>query len=84
MAEYSITNYQVIVEELIPEWTRRSRTKMVSSKGPGCFIWDSRKDGIRGTGMFYMRDMVSNYFSGEMAQGLQQMIDEANHDSEGY
>lgn len=32
--------------------------------------------------MFYTRDMVPKYFDGEMATGLQQMIDQANHSLE--
>ena len=80
--EFSLGNYKRIAEALIPEWTRRSRSQMVSSKGPGCFIWDSKKDGIQGTGMFYTKEMVSNHVSGEMAIGLQQMIAQADHSAE--
>jgi len=55
---------------------------MVASKGPGCFIWNSKTDGIQGTGMFYTKDMVPQYFSGVMAEELQQMIEQANHSEE--
>ena len=34
---------------------------VVAKLGPGCFVWDSREDGILGSGMFYRRDMVTNH-----------------------
>lgn len=79
---FSLANYREIANALIPEWSRRSRSEMVSSKGPGCFIWDSKRDGIQGSGMFYMRDMIPEYLAGEMAVGLQQMIDQADQSQE--
>ncbi|ROZ72090.1 hypothetical protein [Ramlibacter sp. WS9] len=80
--DFSIGNYHSIADSMISEWTRRSLAPMVASKGPGCFIWDAKKNGIQSTGMFYTKDMVPKYFNGEMAIGLQQMIEEADHSSE--
>ena len=80
--EFTIANYQSIANSMIAEWTQRSRTTMVASKGPGCFIWNSKTDGIQGSGMFYTKDMVPQYFSGVMAEELQQMIEQANHSEE--
>lgn len=80
--EFSLDSYQSVVESKIAEWTRRSRNPFVSSKGPGCFIWDSNSDGIQGSGAFCYRDIVQTYFSNETAVGLHQVIDEADHSME--
>ena len=50
--------------------------------GKGCFIWDFEKDKDGGRGIFCMRDIVKNYFEGEIAKELEKMIDEANHELE--
>ena len=31
------------------DWSDRSRSEMVASKGPGFFLWRSNSDGIRGS-----------------------------------
>jgi len=55
---------------------------MVLPYGEGCFVWDSQIDGEIGSDMFYYRDIVKQYFPGEMGEGLQTLIDEANHENE--
>jgi len=77
--EYSVENWEAIASAHIAEWTRRSKTPTVAKLGPGCFVWDSYEDGIRGSGMFYKRDMVTKNFGEEMGRDLQQMIDDADH-----
>ena len=32
------------------DWSDRSRSEMVSSTGPGFFLWRSKSDGIHGSG----------------------------------
>ncbi len=79
---FTIDNYLDVVKLYIEEWTRRSTSQLLLEAGKGCFIWDSAKDGERGSGWFYTKEMVSDYFSGEMGEGLEKMIDEANHERE--
>ena len=79
----SIEKYKEIAEFFIAEWTRRSESDLVKSHGMGCFVWNSDKDSItNSSGMFYTAEMLPNYFSPEMAKGLQTMISEADHDKE--
>jgi len=79
----SIENYNEIAEFFIAEWTIRSESDLVKSYGSGCFVWNSDKDSItNSSGTFYTAEMLSNYFSTEMAKGLQTMISEADHEKE--
>jgi len=79
----SVEKYKEIAEFFIAEWTRRSESDLVKSYGMGCFVWNSDKDSItNSSGMFYTAEMLPNYFSPEMAEGLQTMISEADHDKE--
>ena len=80
--QYSLANWKEIAAELVPAWTARSRSAMLIKQGPGCFIWNAKTDGIQGTGMFYRRDMVRDYFGDEMGGDLEQMIDAADLDSQ--
>jgi hypothetical protein len=80
--EITIDNYQEVIKHYINDWTWRSTAPTVLSFGKGCFVWDSQKDGENGSGMFYFRDLVKKYFPGEMGDGLQTLIDQANHDNE--
>ena len=80
--EYSLANWQEIAAELVPAWTARSRSLTLIQEGPGCFIWNAKTDGIRGSGMFYRRAMVRNYFGDEMGGDLEQMIDAADLDNQ--
>lgn len=79
---FAIDNYLDVVNLYIEEWTCSSTSTMLLETGKGCFIWDSVKDGERGGGRFYTKEMVSNHFSGEICDGLEKMIDEANHERE--
>lgn len=74
----TIANYRDVAESLLPEWMRRSQSPMILAKGPGCFVWDSKRDGSSGSGMFYTKDMLSKYFDPEMAIDLQKMIGESD------
>jgi hypothetical protein len=80
--EITLDNYQEVIKHYINDWTKRSTAPMVLSYGKGCFVWDSQNDGENGSGMFYYRDIVKKYFPGEMGEGLQKLIDEANHENE--
>ena len=80
--QFSLANYKEIAASLVPEWSRRSKAEMVAKLGPGCFVWEMKENGIKSSGMFYTRDMVPNYFSEPMASGLQQLIDQAEHENE--
>jgi hypothetical protein len=80
--EITLDNYQEVIKYYINDWTKRSTAPMVLSYGKGCFVWDSQNDGENGSGMFYYRDIVKKYFTGEMGEGLQKLIDEANHENE--
>jgi len=79
---FTLDKYLDVVKLYIEEWTRRSTSPMLLEAGKGCFIWDSVKDGERGSGWFYTKEMLSDHFSGEMVKGLERMIDEANHERE--
>ena len=63
--DFKMDDYQKAVELHIEEWSRRSTTPMIQKYGKGCFVWDSKKDGERGSGMFYALDMVEKYFPGK-------------------
>ncbi|MGV8074008.1 MAG: hypothetical protein AB2L11_05585 [Syntrophobacteraceae bacterium] len=79
----STRKYKEIARFFIAEWTRRSESELAELKGKGCFVWDSDKDSQgNGSGEFYMGEMLSLYFPPETAKGLQEMIAEADHDSE--
>ena len=80
--EYLVENWETIASDFVAEWTRRSETVIVAKRGPGCFVWDSRENGTRSTGMFYTRDMVTNHFGEEMGGDLQRMIDGADHSTQ--
>ena len=80
--EIALDNYQETIKHYIKDWTRRSTAPMVLSYGKGCFVWDSQKDRENSSGMFYFRDIVKKYFPGEMGEGLEKLIDEANHENE--
>lgn len=53
---------------------------MVTSKGPGFFLWRSNSDGIHGSGMFYTRAMVNKVITDSaMVDGVCKLIDETDH-----
>jgi hypothetical protein len=78
--ELTYSNHESIIRLFIKEWTRRSESDMLKSYGPGCFVWNAKKDGIKGTGMFYTLDMVPKYLQEDMASDLLEMIQDADHE----
>ena len=80
--DLTYSNHKAIIKLFIGEWTKRSESDMVKSYGPGCFVWDSKKHGIKSTGIFYALDMVPKYFQEDMVSDLQEMIKAADHESQ--
>ena len=81
--KYSQSNLERIVEFHIGEWSRRSRSELLLSNGKGCFVWDHVTDGpLHGSGIFFTSEMLPNHFKREMANKLQKIIKEANHEKE--
>lgn len=63
------------------DWSDRSRSETLASKGPGFFLWRSKSDGMNGSGMFYTKAMVKNaLFNPDMANKVDELIDKINHD----
>lgn len=53
---------------------------MVSSKGPGFFLWRSKLDGMNGSGMYYTRAMVPRVIADSaLAEGVCKLIDELDN-----
>ena len=73
-------NVEDIARRWRKDWSDRSRSEMVSSKGPGFFLWRSESDGARGSGMFYTRAMVHDAIADVgLAEGVCELIDEIDH-----
>ncbi len=44
-----------------------------------CFVWDAKVDGLRGSGVFYRRNMLRQLFGDELGTGMEECIDQADH-----
>ncbi|MCP3671887.1 MAG: hypothetical protein GY814_15945 [Gammaproteobacteria bacterium] len=63
------------------EWSDRSRSEMLASKGPGFFLWRSVSEGLKSSGVFYTRDMTSDVIDDEgLASSTKELIDQIDHE----
>lgn len=78
--EFRTSDVKHIARRWRKDWSDRSRSEIVSNKGPGFFLWLSESDGSRGSGMLYMRAMVNNVIpDSTMAEKVGRLIDEVDH-----
>jgi len=68
-----------ILEELVPEWTKRCEGLLIKGEREFCFVWKAKEDGLRSSGMLYRRHMVREYFDDDMGEAIEQLIDKADH-----
>ena len=73
------TSSERILEALVPAWTKRCEELLTKGERDFCFVWDAQGDGLRGSGVFYRRNMVRQRFGDEMGAGMQELIDQADH-----
>ncbi len=68
-----------ILEALVPEWTKRCEELLTKGERDFCFVWDAKGDGLRGSGVFYRRNIVRQRFGNEMGAAVEECIDQADH-----
>ena len=72
-------NCERILEALGPAWIKRCEEQVTKGERDFCFVWDAKVDGLRGSGVFCRRNMVRQRFGNEMASGMHECIDQADH-----
>ncbi len=72
-------NWERILEALVPAWTKRCEKLLTEGERDFCFVWDAKVDGLRGSGVFYRRNMLRQRFGDELGAGMQELIDQADH-----
>ncbi len=72
-------NWERILETLVPAWTERCEELLTEGEREFCFVWDAKVDGLRGSGVFYRRNMVRQRFGDELGAGMEELIDQADH-----
>ena len=78
--EFHSADLTAVARRWRKDWSDRSRSEMVASKGAGFFLWRSKSDGIRGSGIFYTRAMVHEVITDvDLADGVCELIDEIDH-----
>lgn len=79
-AEFNPSDAEGIARLWRKDWSDRSRSEMLTCKGPGFFLWRSKSDGFSASGIFYTRAMVHREIpDSEMADGVCKLIDEIDH-----
>ena len=79
MHNFTEDNYEDVVRMHIDDWSRRSRSKMLTNMGPGCFLWDAAKDGFKSSGMFFKYNIIPKYLNdNNIVLNLQEMINNAD------
>ena len=71
-------NSERILEALGPAWIKRCEEQVTKGERDFCFVWDANGDGLKGSGVFYRRNMVRQRFGNEMGAGMQDLIDQAD------
>ncbi len=51
-------SFKRILEALVPAWTKRCEELLTKGERDFCFVWDAKVDGLRGSGVFYRRNML--------------------------
>lgn len=78
--EFHPSDVEAVARHWRKDWSDRSRSEMVTSKGPGFFLRRSKSDGNNGSGMYYTRAMVHKVITDStMADGVCKLIDEVDH-----
>lgn len=78
--EFHPADLQAVARHWRKDWSDRSRSEIVTRKGSGFFLWRSKSDGNRGSGMFYTRAMVHKVIpDSATARGVRKLIDENDH-----
>ena len=77
--ELVCANWEQILEALGPAWIKRCEEQVTKGERDFCFVWDANGDGLKGSGVFYRRNMVRQRFGNEMGAGMQDLIDQADH-----
>jgi len=72
-------SFKRILEALVPAWTKRCEELLTKGEREFCFVWDAKGDGLRGSGVFYRRNMVRQRFGNEMGAAVEECIDQADH-----
>ncbi len=72
-------NWERILQALVPAWTERCEELLTEGEREFCFVWDAKVDGLRGSGVFYRRNMVGQRFGDELGAGMEELIDQADH-----
>ncbi len=75
-------NWARILEALVPAWTKRCEELLTKGERDFCFVWDAKVDGLRGSGVFYRRNMLRQLFGDELGAGMEELIDQADHVTE--
>ncbi len=72
-------NWERILETLVPAWTKRCEELLTEGERDFCFVWDAKGDGLKGSGVFYRRNMLRQRFGDELGACMQELIDQADH-----
>jgi len=72
-------NWERILEAVVPAWTKRCEELLTKGERDFCFVWDAKVDGLRGSGVFYRRNMLRQLFGDELGAGMEELIGQADH-----